>query len=422
MERLLHYVWKYKLYGAPHLTTTAGLPVHVLDPGLANSNPGPGFFNARIRIGSTVWAGNVELSLKASDWIRNGRHTDPAYDSVILHVVLEADTTIRRMNGELIPQTELSIPAEIVTTYEFLLHHDSPAPCLHQAKRIDRLYLISWMEALLSERLERKTADILSLLTRYKGDWNEVFYIVLTRSFGFGANNDAFEQLARSLPLRYILKHRNNIRQTEALFFGQAGMLEESNPDDYYFALQQEYRFLKHKFDLFPMPESSYRNASVRPGNFPHIKLAQLAALWSGHESLFSAVLHTYDLKSLQNLFRTEPSAYWETHYHFRYPSVRKSKPLGENALNILLINTVVPILFAYGLHTRLPEYNEQAIALLEKLPPEQNSIVASFRSAGFQTDHAADTQALIQLRHAYCEKKKCLACRIGFKLLQQNK
>ena len=421
MERLLHYVWKYKLYTEPYFTTANGQTVYVTDPGIANTNAGPDFFNAKIKIDDTMWAGNVELHQHASDWKLHGHHTDPAYDSVILHVVGDSDEPIRRMNGEIIPQIILSIPEKIQENYEFLLQQDTDIACLERIGEIDRLHMVSWMEALVGERMERKTEDILRLLQQYNGDWNEVFYITLTRNFGFGTNSDAFERLARSLPLRYIRKHRDNIKQIEALFFGQAGMLKEPLSDPYYLSLQQEYSFLRHKFNLQPMDDSQYKSLRIRPANFPHIKLAQLAALWTKHDSLFSALLEITDTEEMRKLLRIMPSPYWETHYHFRYASVKKEKLLGNNALNIFLINTVAPTLFAYGLHCKQPEYTERALTLLESLPPEQNSIISRFRRAGFPAEHAADTQALIQLKRMYCEKKKCLYCRIGFKLLQKK-
>ncbi|WP_106831963.1 DUF2851 family protein [Parabacteroides pacaensis] len=421
MERLLQYVWKYKLYTQPYFITGSGQMVSIIDPGIANPHAGPDFFNAKIKIDQTVWIGNVELHLRASDWKRHGHHTDRVYDSVILHVVNDPDVVVHRMSGEIIPQITLSIPTSILENYTFLLTQDRGLPCQERIQEIERLYLVSWMEALVSERMERKTKDILTLLEQYKGDWNEIFYITLTRNFGFGTNSDAFERLAKSLPLRYIQKHKDNPLQIEALLFGQAGMLEEMNEDSYYLSLQKEYRFLQHKFNLHSLDSSQCKSLRIRPANFPHIKLAQLAALWLQEEFLFSAVLNQKGTEELRNLFRVTPSLYWETHYHFRYASIKKQKIMGDNALNILLINTVAPILFAYGIHCNLPEYTERALVLLESLPPENNSIITLFRRAGLSAEQAADTQALIQLKREYCEKNKCLYCRIGFKLLQKK-
>lgn len=420
MERLLHYVWKYRLYAETTLTTTEGFPVRVIDPGTPNSDAGPDFFNAKIKIEDTLWAGGIEVHDKASDWLLHRHDRDKAYDGVILHITGSNDADIRRTNGEPVPQLVLSVPDPIRRNIDWLLHQDTPLACHEQLHQIPPLHVSLWLDALLGERLERKTQSIYTLLDQHEQDWNEVFYITLTRAFGFGTNSDAFEWLARSLPLRCIQKQRGSHTQVEALLFGQAGMLEEAHEDRYYRLLQREYRFLRHKFSLKPLDESLFKSLRMRPVNFPPLKLAQLAALWVRHDTLFSAVLDARSPADIKDYLRISPSTYWETHYHFRYTSPTKPKPVGEGALNILLINSVVPLYFAYGQHNRLPEYGERAIRLLESLPPEQNSVVTLFLRAGLTARNAGDTQALIQLKREYCEKKKCLYCRLGFQLLKR--
>ena len=419
MERLLHYVWKYKLYTATPLITTEGRPVQVIDPGMQNTDAGPDFFNAKIKIDGTLWVGSVEIHDKSSDWLLHHHDTDKAYDCVILHIIGFNDFQPVRTNGNPIPQMLLTVPENILRSIDWLLYREAALPCLDHITRIAPLHIACWMEALLSERLERKTHDIFLLLDAYQTDWNEVFYITLTRNFGFGVNNDAFERLAKSLPLRCIQKQRNSHSQIEAMLFGQAGMLEEENDDHYYRLLQREYDFLRHKFGLSPMEDFVFKNLRTRPVNFPYLKVAQLAALWVRYDTLFSAILEARSTGEIKKYFRIPPSGYWETHYHFRYASPRKEKTIGENALNILLINTVVPMLFAYGLHNKRPEYCERATRLLESIPPEKNTIVTTFYNAGITVRHAGDSQALIQLKREYCEKKKCLYCRIGFRMLK---
>lgn len=419
MERLLHYVWKYKLYTATPLITTEGRPVQVIDPGMQNTDAGPDFFNAKIKIDGTLWVGSVEIHDKSSDWLLHHHDTDKAYDCVILHIIGFNDFQPVRTNGNPIPQMLLTVPENILRSIDWLLHREAALPCLDHITGIAPLHIACWMEALLSERLERKTHDIFLLLDAYQTDWNEVFYITLTRNFGFGVNNDAFERLAKSLPLRCIQKQRNSHSQIEAMLFGQAGMLEEENDDHYYRLLQREYDFLRHKFGLSPMEDFVFKNLRTRPVNFPYLKVAQLAALWVRYDTLFSAILEARSTGEIKKYFRIPPSGYWETHYHFRYASPRKEKTIGENALNILLINTVVPMLFAYGLHNKRPEYCERATRLLESIPPEKNTIVTTFYNAGITVRHAGDSQALIQLKREYCEKKKCLYCRIGFRMLK---
>lgn len=421
MEQLLHYIWKYRLYRPSGLTTTQGDTLEIIDPGLENTDAGPDFFNAKIRINGTVWAGSVEIHQKASDWLAHGHSADKAYGNVILHVVETDDGTVFRQNGEAIPQLVLPIPEQVIDNMEWLLTRDSPVACLERLPAIDPVFRLQWMDALLAERLERKTDDILRWLDLYQKDWNEVFYILLCRNFGFGVNSDAFERLARSLPLKCILKQRPSASQVEALFLGQAGLLNDSNGNrhHYYRLLQQEYSFLRKKYGLEPLEPHIFRNLRLRPDATPHIKLVELAAIWIRHDTLFSSVLSARTPRELKDFFRVPASAFWDTHYNFLRPSPHRKKQLGENALNMLLINTVVPLMFAYGLYHQMDEHKARALRLLASIPPEQNSIISLFSQVGMKPRNAGDTQALIQLKRNYCEQKKCLYCRLGFQLLK---
>lgn len=421
MEQLLHYIWKYRLYRPSGLTTTQGDTLEIIDPGLENTDAGPDFFNAKIRINGTVWAGSVEIHQKASDWLAHGHSADKAYENVILHVVEADDGTVFRQNGEAIPQLVLPIPEQVIDNMEWLLTRDSPVACLERLPAIDPVFRLQWMDALLAERLERKTDDILRWLDLYQKDWNEVFYILLCRNFGFGVNSDAFERLARSLPLKCILKQRPSASQVEALFLGQAGLLNDSNGNrhHYYRLLQQEYSFLRKKYGLEPLEPHIFRNLRLRPDATPHIKLVELAAIWIRHDTLFSSVLSARTPRELKDFFRVPASAFWDTHYNFLRPSPHRKKQLGENALNMLLINTVVPLMFAYGLYHQMDEHKARALRLLASIPPEQNSIISLFSQVGMKPRNAGDTQALIQLKRNYCEQKKCLYCRLGFRLLK---
>lgn len=421
MEQLLHYLWKYRLYRPSGLTTTQGDTLEIIDPGLENTDAGPDFFNAKIRINGTVWAGSVEIHQKASDWLAHGHSADKAYENVILHVVETDDGTVFRQNGEAIPQLVLPIPEQVIDNMEWLLTRDSPVACLERLPAIDPVFRLQWMDALLAERLERKTDDILHWLDLYQKDWNEVFYILLCRNFGFGVNSDAFERLARSLPLKCILKQRPSASQVEALFLGQAGLLNDStgNRHHYYRLLQQEYSFLRKKYGLEPLEPHIFRNLRLRPDATPHIKLVELAAIWIRHDTLFSSVLSARTPRELKDFFRVPASAFWDTHYNFLRPSPHRKKQLGENALNMLLINTVVPLMFAYGLYHRMDEHKARALRLLASIPPEHNSIISLFSQVGMKPRNAGDTQALIQLKRNYCEQKKCLYCRLGFQLLK---
>jgi len=422
MERLLQYVWKYRLFSAVDLKTTEGFSVKVIDTGIQNTDAGPDFFNAKIQISDTLWAGNIEIHRKASDWKNHHHHHDTAYDSVILHVVEEADAVAYRTTGEVIPQAVIKIPDVIKHNMDWLLSRETTLRCAERIHEVELYHISAWMNTLLTERLERKVADIFTWLEQNNDDWNEVFYIALTRNFGFGNNSDAFEWLAKSLPFRYIRKQRCNSLQIEALLFGQAGLLSETLDEPYYQLLQQEYRFLQQKFRIKTVDYCTVKQMRTRPVNFPHLRLAQLAAIWTHHDTLFSRILEDNPFETLKACFDVSLSEFWDTHYHFRFPSPVQKKTIGKNAINIILINTVVPILFAYGKKNQKPEYSDKALQMLENIPPERNSMITNFTNAGILVKNAADSQALIQLRREYCEKKKCLYCRIGFCLIKAEK
>lgn len=420
MESLLHYVWKYRLYTSV-LTTNEGKEVYVIDPGITNSDAGPDFFNAKIKEGDTVWAGSIEIHKRASDWFKHGHDKDKAYDAVVLHIVEEDDVPVFRSTGEKISQLVLPVPSYIRQNINQLLSSKSILPCASIIKDLDPFLLSSWLNVLASERLERKMQDVFTLLKQQNEDWNEVFYILLTRNFGFGLNSEAFQQLAVSLPLRYIRKHRHSISQVEALFFGQAGMLKDEYGDEYYRLLRREYEFLSRKFDLKAVDASQFKSMRVRPIGFPHLKIAQLSMLWFTHDTLFSQLLEANTLNEIRAFFRFQPSDYWLTHYSFRHQSPERSKTIGENAINIIIINTVASVMFAWGKRKNKLEYCERAIQILERLPAEQNSICRLFTNAGIQLSNAADSQAVIQLKRAYCETKKCIYCRIGYNYLKRK-
>jgi hypothetical protein len=420
METLLHYVWKYKLYESTNLVTNDGKVLEFIDQGVYNSDAGPDFFNAKIKIDGEIWAGNIEIHTMASDWYKHRHYEDKAYNSVVLHVVEFLDVPeIFDQSRRLIPQWVMKIPEGIKANYQFLLDNDLSVPCLSKIREIPEIYLSDWKNALLTERLERKTNTLLQLLDEYKDDWNEVFYITLARNFGFGINNDAFERLAKSLPLKRVLKHQDSPVQIEALFLGQAGLLEEENAEnEYYTKLRKEYFFLRKKYKLKTLEPYIFKSLRIRPHNFPHIKILQLAEIVSKKQGLFSQILEITEDEKLHSLFVSNLSEYWITHYHFEKASVKKNKYLGLQAKQILLINVVVPLFFAYGKKKNSAQHIERAIQLLESLKPENNFIVTMFSRSGIHTANACDTQALIQLKREYCEKKKCIYCRIGHKLL----
>ena len=424
MEALLHYVWRHKIYPLAPLRTTAGEVVEVIDPGLPNSNAGPDFFNAKLRVGDTHWAGNVEVHVRASDWLRHGHDRDKAYDNVVLHVVGEADCEVYHTTGERVPQLVLAIPEHVTRHYAELHRAEVAPPCYTVLGELPRLTVHGWLSALQAERLEQKARLIGERLERCTQNWEDVFFITLARNFGFGLNGDAFEAWATSLPFRAIDKHRDNLQQVEAIFFGQAGLLEEeARPDDaYYQALQREYRYLRRKFDLpLPMPAERWRFLRLRPGNFPHVRIAQLASLYHREQTLFSRVMEAETPEQARTLLASTASPYWEEHFTFRSASPRRKKAVGASSLNLILINTVIPFLYAYGRYKGKEALCERAARFLEELPAEQNHIIRMWDGAGLPAATAADSQAIIQLQRNYCERKECLRCRFGYEYLKRT-
>lgn len=421
MEQLLHYVWKHKIFPLKELKTTDGLPVEVIDTGLHNTNAGPDFFNAKIKINGTLWIGNIEIHDRASDWHLHGHDKDKAYDSVILHVVGDADSDIYRTDGELIPQILLVCPEQIVRNFEILVQADRFPPCYRIVKSLPSLMLHSWMSALQTERFSAKADVIMERLKKSGGSWEDAFFITLARNFGFGLNGDAFEQWAGMIPLRAVDKHRDNLFQIEAVFFGQAGLLEEEIEDEYYRKLQKEFAYMKHKFELDVMDASLWRFLRLRPGNFPHVRIAQSAFLYYQERGLFSRVMEAETVKQVKAILRSRTSDYWETHYQFYNPSPRRTKSLSDSSLNLIVINTVVPFLYAYGRYKGEEALCERAECFLTELKSENNYVTRMWNEIGLKVGNAADSQALLQLKKEYCDKKKCLYCRIGFEFLKSK-
>lgn len=419
METLLHYVWKNKLYTPGNFISTEGISLEIIDPGIYNTDAGPDFFNAKIKMGQRIWAGNVEIHNLSSDWYKHKHHNDPAYNSVILHVIETMDQlNIKDSQGRAIPQWILSVPQQIKDNYQFLIHSDYSIPCQGSLWQTPSIYLSGWKDSLLIERLERKVNQISFLGNKYYNDWNETFYIILARSFGFGINNDSFERLAESLPLKQILKHQNSVCQTEALFLGQAGLLNDMIEDEYYKCLQNEYHFLSKKYHLKSLDGYTFKSLRIRPESFPPVKIVQLAGLIRRQPSLFSCILERNSLREFQELFTTSINPYWNTHYQFGKLSSYNPKNMGLNSINCLIINTVIPILLAYGKKKNIEKYIDLAFNLLEIMKPENNFIVNTFKRQGVIVENAGDSQALIQLKREYCEKKKCFLCRIGHQIL----
>ncbi len=406
------------------LQTTTGEPVEVIDAGLPNTNAGPDFFNAKLKIGGTLWVGNIEVHTLASDWMRHGHDKDAAYDNVILHVAETVDCEVFRANGVPVPQLQLPCPDPVRQRYDELSHAEIYPPCYSILSSLPKLTVHSWLSALQVERFEQKARVIATRLERCNNHWEDVFFITLARNFGFGLNGDAFEAWASRLPFRAIDKHRDDLFQVEAFFFGQAGLLDEELPDadGYYRKLQKEFRYLQHKFELsVPMTATQWRFLRLRPGNFPHVRLAQLANLYYKERSLFSRIMEADTLEAVRKLLTVTASPYWKEHFNFRKVSSSREKQVGKNAQNLIIINTVIPFLYAYGLHKADELLCERATGFLESLKAEDNHIIRHWSGAGLPVSTAADSQALLQLQKEYCDKKDCLRCRFGFEYLRRK-
>lgn len=418
----MQYVWKHRLWRSEDMVTNTGKKVRVVDPGLLNTDAGPDFFNAKIEIDGHMWVGNVEMHYRATDWKRHRHDSDKAYDSVILHVVAKDDAPVRRTNGELIPQLVLDVSPQFNADYASLVGATIEVPCATKIKQVPHLTIVEWVEGLAFERLHGKVERIHQLLDSFNGSWEDVCYVTLARNFGFGINNDAFERLARRTPLRLLGKHSDSVLQIEALLFGQAGMLDAQKPgmDSYYNQLCTEYAFLSNKFQLTPMEKESWKLFRIRPQNFPYRRIAMLAQFIEGGFRMMSRILEAEGEKEMRALFEVELSGYWTKHYTFGKPNERATATLSRSSIDIILINTVAPLLYAYGELTGNYEMTDKAIKLLEDLRAESNSIVSHFVAYGIDCPDALTSQALVQLKREYCDARKCIYCKIGHHLLSK--
>ena len=405
-EILLHYIWEHCLWAGFEQRTTDGRTVEILSVGRHNRDAGPDYSHARIRIDGREWAGNVEIHVCSGDWNRHHHHTDPAYDTVILHVVRNADKPVYNSRGELIPQCELQYPGGkdyLSGLFEAAQQMDSAAGrigCAEQLLKEPGLLTDGWRRALLRKRMECKRASIERLLDITKGSWEHALYISLARNFGFHTNSVPFEELAVSTPLSCLQKHRNSLFQLTALLMGQAGLIEDSG-------FQKEYAFLRTKFGLTPLDASVWKHARMRPQNSPELRIRQFAQLMHQSENLLSRILDTKDLKELVRLFEFERTA--------------EVPPLGRASIDILLINTVIPYKYAYAQYRKDKLAAQEALGLMETIAPENNTVIRQWRVLGQDVRNAADTQALLHLYQNYCQHHECINCEVGYTVFQRK-
>jgi hypothetical protein len=418
-EDLLSYLWQTRKFSHPAFTTD-GHSVEIIHPGSLNNDSGPDFFGARLKIGNTIWAGNVEIHVKSSDWLKHGHHNNPAYDSVIMHVVYEHDADIVRQS-QIIPVLEMKkfISQNLIDSYYALLASPSWIPCNNNLKDIGTISIRPWLSSLCEERLTRKTIQIRDLFASNAMNWEESFYQWLASCMGFNLNNNAFLMLARSIPFKTLMKHRNNKLQLESLLFGQSGLLLQTANDEYATRLKKEYLFLSGKYSLTPLQPTVWKFMRTRPGNFPTIRIAQFADVLSRTNSILGEILGKACLKDIRTMLTAEVSPYWHRHYHFGKPFEKPhSNVLGKQGIDNLIINAVVPFIYLYGKFHDNQVHWQKALQILKQLEPENNIIIRNWKGLNIGADNASESQALIELYKMYCLPKRCLACSIGATLL----
>lgn len=421
-ERLLQFIWQFQYYNTSQLTAEDGQPLKVIFQGNFHHNQGPDFTNGKIVLGNTTWAGNIELHLRASDWHRHRHSTDQHYNNTILHVVWDYDADIRHADGSVIPTLVLKqrVSKVLLDHYIALLQSPKSVPCASFLPALNPLKWSMWKDRLAIERLQRKAGMVLQLYQQSNNHWEEVLWWMLARNFGTKVNADCFETIARSLPVNLLAKHKNQIHQLEGLLLGQVMLLNRTFEEDYPLLLQREYRFLQKKYSLrqINLPPQLLR---MRPANFPTIRLAQLAMLIHRSSHLFSTITEADNIQAVKDLLNCTANDYWHYHYLLEEPTAYKPKQVGEQMVENIIINTIVPVVFAYGQFNNNAAQKEKALQWLSQIAPEENTITKQWKQQGVSVANASDSQALIELKNIYCTERRCLDCAVGNAVLKTN-
>lgn len=419
-EDFLQFIWKQNLFSKSKQFSTKGNEIEIIDVGKQNFDSGPDFFDARIKLDNVLWAGNVEIHLKASSWYQHGHHKDSAYDNVILHVVLEDDASVVLKNDREIPCLQLQFTPDLLSNYQMLMSSQRWIPCFDEIKNVEKFFVNNWLDRMLLERLERKSKEVEAILIESNNSWEDTLYQILARYFGMKVNADPFQQLARSIPLKFLAKQKNSLFQLEAMLFGQSGLFEKYDcDDDYLNRLRKEYKFLADKFQLKAMSSNQWKWLRLRPPNFPTVRIAQFASLVYLSESLFSKFIKAENIADISSLLKCEASDYWTTHYQFGIESSEKKKAIGRSGVDALIINCVVPILFLYGKHQDSQVLKDKACDLLSQLSSEKNTIIKKWKECGVVVKTAYQSQALLQLKSKYCDQSNCLQCEFGNRIIR---
>lgn len=421
-EDFLHYVWKYQNFTQRELICKDGQPLQVLKPGMHNMNAGPDFLNARIRIGDTLWAGNIEVHTNASEWYSHNHQTDPAYDNVILHVVYTADKPVLDKGGQEIPVLTLSdlIDYQTYRYYKSWVKKAKFIACADLIHEVPDIVKTSTIEAVAVERLQKKSEGCLDLLRTTNGDIEETFYRIFCKAIGLKVNAMPFEQLAIIAPFRLIRKNRKSVDELQALLLGQAGFLAEADEGNAFVdSLKKIYALQQIKYQLTPMPSSAWKLFRLRPPNFPAVRIAQMAEIYVAHQGLAQQIIELDTLEGFEKLFTSVlDHGFWLTHYTLKSESEPAVKRLGKSTVQLIIINAVVPFLFALANYNKDVSFQEKAVSLLEQMPPESNQIIKKYNELGFKSQNAFDSQGLIGLKKDYCEQLRCLNCKVGIQIL----
>jgi hypothetical protein len=419
-ERLLQYIWQFHLFNKKELRSTAGEDLEIISQGHYNIHQGPDFTEGRVRIGKNVWAGNIELHVNASDWRRHSHCSDAHYNNVILHVVWHDDEN--NENRSRFPTLILQdrVAKLLLNNFDSLMRNQSFIPCETSIMHVDELIWISWKERLLVERLQRKSSQIRQMLAKNSFHWEETLWWMLARAFGLHVNSDAFYEMAKSIPYNVLLKHSRQIHHAEALIFGQCGMLETSFREKYPIMLAKEYAFLRTKYNLAGITVR-LKFLRMRPACFPTVRLAQLAMVIHLTENMWSSMINASSVSAARELINVTANDYW--HYHFRFDeeTAYKPKKTGTEIINSVVLNTFIPVMYAYGYHHSETLYQQKAIDWAMQLRGENNSIVNHFQRIGVAVKNSADSQAVIELKSQYCDKRMCLDCAIGNAVLKRS-
>ena len=422
-EDFLHYVWQHQLFSNLKLISTDGQEVVVSSVGTPNEQSGPDFFNAKITIADVLWAGNVEIHVKSSDWYLHEHEKDENYDSVILHVIWEDDVAIYDVNNQQISTLVLKdiVPQHIIENYnQLMLKKKRWIPCENVISDVDNFVLSNWKSQLYFERLEQKTMLVNDLLLKSNNDYEAVLFSLLMKNFGLKTNGDAFLKLASLIDFSILRKERYDALKLNALLYGQAGFLKNHIEDAYFLKLKSEYKYLKYKYQLKEVNGVCFQFFKMRPNNFPTVRIAQIVALYHQQESLFSKLMSITKIEDYYKLFAVKLNKFWDTHYTFQKASPKRVKKITKSFVDLLVINTIIPIKFNYY-KSIYKEIDEDFFNVIRDLCPEKNGIISKFKDLGILSKNAFDTQALLQLKNNYCAKKRCLQCAIGNNLLKRT-